>query len=308
MKPRPTGMLLGTSEANWGRSGVAATGLSQASATPMFDVELGQIFLRMRNLLGVSLWDMARRVGAEPTVIADLEAGALNALPPWPELTRLVDAYAAATGVDHQPILVRLLRTQISVGTHAAPHAAAYPVTITVSHPQTPARTMPPNAGFAAQAPIPETAFVPRTEGHRTSVSAVPTGVRRQMPVSRSRTQPALQVAHVGGVSLARSALNQVTRALVSTWLGLQRFLLQRVTAMAGLLFFVPVVLLMLAWLFPALLYAAVNPLPSLVAAPLKLGTDFLVSTLAPSREGLIWIDVGDPRLRKSDRLPERVR
>lgn len=298
--------MLDAAAASWGGDGVGVTGLSPASATPSFDAELGQIFIRMRNLLGISLWDMARRVGAEPTVIADLEAGALNALPPWPELTRLVDAYAAAAGVDHQPILARLLRTQIPVGASTAAGAAQFPKTITVNHPQPAPRAALTYAGMSA-APIPDTAFVTRTETPRTEVSIVPTAARRTMPGQRAQAHTPARAVNAEFVPSSGSPRIEVPRALGSTWRGFKRFARRQLT-MTGVLIFLPSLLLVLAWQVPATLYAILSPLPPVVANPLKLGTDFLVTTLAPSREGLTWIDIGDPRLRKSDRLPDRAR
>ena len=42
---------------SWGNDGLRT--FNAAPQTPLFDPELGQIFIKMRTLLGVSLWDMA---------------------------------------------------------------------------------------------------------------------------------------------------------------------------------------------------------------------------------------------------------
>ena len=55
---------------------------------------------------------------------------------------------------------------------------------------------------------------------------------------------------------------------------------------------------------FPLVLYATVAPFPSVIATPLRGAIDHAVMFLAPVREGLAWIDIGDPRARKADRLP----
>lgn len=297
-----------------------------APQTPLFDIELGQIFLKMRTLLGVSLWDMARAVGGEPTVIANLEAGAIEALPPWPELTRLIYAYAALTGVDPQPILARLVQSQPAQPT-VAPPAAHYGDDY----------AMRVAAGWDAYAR--ENALRPNEPPHRSGMSANmqvdPAEFRRLAPpqplrptqeaaVTRSERAPeatqvrsggpraassarvAVQTATVAGdtkAATSRSGSSGLRRAAMSTGRGLARALRRRVGL--GMVLVLPLLVVGSARFFPALLYDVVNPLPGVVMRPLRRGVDQLVVTFAPSREGLIWIDVGDPRLRKSDKLRE---
>ncbi len=293
-------MMIGDA-AGWRAPGTAVSGFSPQPSLPLFDTELGQIFLRMRTLLGISLWDMARLVSAEPTVIADLEAGALSALPPWPELARLVDAYAAQTGINPQPIYARLMRTLGGTPrAPAQPHAGAQR-TITL-------QPMGRSPTYDAQAaPIPASAFVAAADGPQTEVSQVPTGARRAMPGGRSVLQAPALAAHAEIVTTRRGVGQRLKRGAHSTWRGLGRALRQR---LLGLIVLVglPVLVLLTARLFPAALYGLLSPLPAVLAAPLKMGADQLVGVLAPQHDGLSWIDIGDPRLRKADRLPERAR
>jgi len=65
---------------------------------------------------------------------------------------------------------------------------------------------------------------------------------------------------------------------------------------------------LYLAATVPAPFYRALALLPPNVAEPVRAGLDALVLYSAPRRDGLRWIDVGDPRLRKVDKLPTRQR
>ena len=53
----------------------------------------------------------------------------------------------------------------------------------------------------------------------------------------------------------------------------------------------------------PDLVYAAVAVLPEGVKSPLRGGFDALVQTMAPVREGLRWVELWDPQLRKADKL-----
>jgi DNA-binding XRE family transcriptional regulator len=68
-----------------------------------------------------------------------------------------------------------------------------------------------------------------------------------------------------------------------------------------------PLVLVVLAFYAvqaaPAPIYRAVGMLPGPVAGPARVGVDNLVLYSAPRRDGLRWIDVGDPQLRKVDKL-----
>lgn len=63
---------------------------------------------------------------------------------------------------------------------------------------------------------------------------------------------------------------------------------------------------LFLAQSAPGPLYSGLALLPDPVAYPVRAGLDALVQTMAPVRDGMSWVDVGDPQLRKSDKLPTR--
>jgi transcriptional regulator with XRE-family HTH domain len=52
----------------------------------------------------------------------------------------------------------------------------------------------------------------------------------------------------------------------------------------------------------PQPLYYAIGFLPAPVAKPIRAGLDYVVHLGAPSRDGLKWIELSDPRLRKADK------
>lgn len=56
----------------------------------------------------------------------------------------------------------------------------------------------------------------------------------------------------------------------------------------------------------PGPLYLSLSLLPKQVVTPVRSGVDALVLAMAPAKDGLRWIDVGDPQLRKSDKLLTR--
>lgn len=58
----------------------------------------------------------------------------------------------------------------------------------------------------------------------------------------------------------------------------------------------------------PAVGYRVIRQLPASWAEPAKNGLDAIVLYSAPHREGLKWIDVGNPRLRRGDKLQTKVR
>ena len=58
----------------------------------------------------------------------------------------------------------------------------------------------------------------------------------------------------------------------------------------------------------PGPMYRGIGMLPSLIATPVRAGLDHIVVLTAPKREGLKWIEVGDPRLRKADKLQTSTR
>lgn len=59
-----------------------------------------------------------------------------------------------------------------------------------------------------------------------------------------------------------------------------------------------------LAQVMPAPVYRALGLLPGGLGTSARAGLDYVTLLTAPRREGLTWIDVGDPRLRKADKLP----
>ena len=53
-------------------------------------------------------------------------------------------------------------------------------------------------------------------------------------------------------------------------------------------------------------MYRAIALLPDPARPAVRAGFDYVVDITAPRREGLRWIEVSDPRLRKADKLQPR--
>ena len=66
--------------------------------------------------------------------------------------------------------------------------------------------------------------------------------------------------------------------------------------------------LVYLAHAAPKPMFSAISLLPDPAGTALRGGLDYLVLVTAPRREGLRWIEVGDPRLRKADKLQTTTR
>jgi hypothetical protein len=62
-------------------------------------------------------------------------------------------------------------------------------------------------------------------------------------------------------------------------------------------------VLLCLLQVAPVPVYRTIAILPNLLQKPLRAGLDQLMLLTAPHRDGLIWVDISDPRARKADKL-----
>ncbi len=65
-------------------------------------------------------------------------------------------------------------------------------------------------------------------------------------------------------------------------------------------------VIVALAWWAqssPRAMYNLAHAMPAALQSPMLASANFLVMRVAPSRDGLRWIDVDDPRVRKADKL-----
>jgi transcriptional regulator with XRE-family HTH domain len=58
----------------------------------------------------------------------------------------------------------------------------------------------------------------------------------------------------------------------------------------------------------PRAMYNLANAMPSALQTPMLASANFLMMRVAPSRDGLRWIDVDDPRVRKGDKLRQANR
>lgn len=75
-------------------------------------MSVGAMFVELRRALQLSLADVASLLGTRIDVIAALEAGDVERLPPWPETARIVSGFTGLAGIDPRPVL-GVLRAEI---------------------------------------------------------------------------------------------------------------------------------------------------------------------------------------------------
>lgn len=293
------------------RSGDAASAAA-AIGRLAGDERLAAIFKQMREIAGMSQSEMARRLGTDVSTLLDFESGSVSALPPWPETVRIVDRYAELSQIDPSPILSRLLQLQPTVTEANAPR----PVVPTRPQPRAPVQALPGNRETR-----PQTRLAPTSA--RPTVSIPPAPERRAYDVRNPSTaatgamaapaEPAQEAIPVGfdsrsreretTVRTARQSLAAASGAEDPAASAARRRRRQRRTALvaAPLL---TVVLLFAGMMFaPRPFYRVTKYLPSAVAMPVLAMLDAAVTQTATVKDGLRWIELGDPRLRKGDRL-----
>jgi hypothetical protein len=94
------------------RSAFAPTSHSNTAATtraaPRHDPEIARLFSELRHYLGLPIPQVAQHIATHPGIIAALEAGRIDMLPPWSETARIVTAYITLAHLDPRPALDRL--------------------------------------------------------------------------------------------------------------------------------------------------------------------------------------------------------
>src|SRR5215468_12248558 len=73
-----------------------------------YDAEVAELFRDLRAATTLSEMDLAARLGTRADVVQALEQGAIFALPPWAETSRVVKAYGGLLNLDVQPLLRRI--------------------------------------------------------------------------------------------------------------------------------------------------------------------------------------------------------
>ena len=154
------------------------------------DEQLAIIFKEMRRAAGVSKEQMAGRLATSVETIAELESGAVLALPEWSELKRIVTAYTAQLGLDARPVL-RRLKAQI---VEEEPLVTSPAATAGPPPPPPPAPPAPANAPLHGALPMPPAAAAAaqaRTAPPQPPAQSPPPQSPRAAPAARANSQAA---------------------------------------------------------------------------------------------------------------------
>lgn len=245
--------------------------------------EVAQLFRGLRTVLKLTLEGAADRLSTDARIIAALEAGSIDALPHWPETQRLVCAYTDLAGCDPAPVLA-VLRAEIDRRSEILRTALVDVQHETAGSPATVLANLDKPVNIEAQSQ--EHASGPRWRKGR---GGRPVPVGRQL--EGSETAARSQKSGAGLAGLARPIAYGAS--VVTASRGVRLGLIGSALAL-GLVF---------ALCQPGLINVMSSRLPDPLAQKLRSVHDYLLLRIAPEREGLRWIEVDDPRARRTDKL-----
>ncbi len=225
--------------------------------------EVARFFQELRSALQLSPVQAAQALSTRVDIVAALEAGRVSALPPWPETCRIVRTYAGFAALDPRPVLYSL--EQIFVAMPRAPVPAAA------------RRVRLPNFGKGAPL-LKAFSYAGRGaafkamggDGGRAALKALGGGGRRAAAAARNVRDVVNEHAGRPGMALFTVTIGVAMVVLITQ---------------------------------TAVLEAAVSQLPPSMKRIVRGAQNYMIVQFAPVRDGLRWIDVPDPRTRRSDKL-----
>ena len=226
--------------------------------------EVAHFFHELRLALQLSPMQAAHALSTRVDIVAALEAGTVSALPPWPETCRIVRTYAGYAGLDPRPVLYSLEQIFGAVPRAPVPAPPRRPRLPNLTRGGAPLlRALRGGGGGAALKAI-------GGDGGRAALKALGGGGRRAAAAARN-------VRDVVNEHAGRPGM-----ALFAVTMGVAMILLITQTAV---------------------LEAAVSQLPPSMKRIVRGAQNYVIVQFAPVRDGLRWIDVPDPRTRRSDKL-----
>ena len=228
------------------------------------DPEIARLFSDLRNYLGLPIPQIAQHIATHPGVIAALEAGRIDLLPPWSETARIVSAYVALARLDPRPALDRL---SILMGV-SIPATQYYspPSHETAAHPQIPDEAATPVARILGRL---------SDAANRAREQAATPGILAEWAAHLSET--------AGGLTSSVRAMRAPVRWVAAAAIAL---ILLGSAAPSGVL------------------QASVNGISQPMSGLWKKLSGQAAGVRVIVRDGLKWIEADDPRERRSDKLP----
>lgn len=283
----------------------SGTGMSVGGPGPSSALaEAAQLFAGLRTVLNLTLEGAADLLATEPNVISALENGKLDALPPWPETQRLVEAYTGLAGCDPGPVLAVLMP---EIDRLASNQSIARPI-------HNPPHTAPQvNRDPHGEVPMYREIAHPAVVRHQGATDLIaspemqPAGPRWRK--GRGGRPVPIGSQHEGSDADARPRMRYTLR-LPTKLPNLTRALARILSVVAasrgvrlGLVGSGLALALLLALCQPRFVNLVSSRLPDPMARGLRSVHDYLLIRFAPEREGLRWIEVSDPRARRTDKL-----
>jgi hypothetical protein len=160
-----------------------------------YDAEVAELFRDLRAATALSEMDLAARLGTRADVVQALEQGAIYALPPWAETSRVVKAYGGLLNLDVQPLLRRIY-AQLEAGIVELQPRQMPDVPMMTPPSDADYTFAPSNAGGAPNpldiqwTPSPQPAPSPPPQPQRSAWANPQTGGQPQAPWQSPQPQP----------------------------------------------------------------------------------------------------------------------
>ena len=247
---------------------------SRSLATlPETYVQTATFFIALREYLDLSRDQIARQLATHPNVIFALETSDFGALPPWPQTRKLVAEYAALARIDPTPALTCL----------------EYCLAVT------PADVATPSSREASERAWPQAALASQSAVH--PVTYQPRATPVALP-NRFVTSDAIDpVDHEADDDEHEPESPSRWRSALAG-LSPRSWPIVRIAAV--------MIVLSVAGLFTqaSTLQAAMARLPAPLNQLMRTAQDAVLVRTSAKFEGMPWINVADPRSRRSDKLP----
>lgn len=235
---------------------------------------IARLFLDLRAALRATPQQLALHLQTAPNTLLALEGGDFERLPAWSETARIVIAYTALAGIDGRPVLAAIADT-IQRSSHVL--------------------ELPPPAPHREPAPDLANQLLVHEISPVSQPAIAPNRAEPPTPPVEARSQP---TGSMGRLFAAGSALANGAKLFPAGALQQVRERPQR--ALYAVSLPLGIVLLMLN---TSALEAAFSNVPRPVARVAQDVRSYFQVQFAPVREGLRWIEVDDPRRRRSDKL-----
>jgi hypothetical protein len=260
----------------------ALSALRRQVPQPSVDERVGRFFRDARAYSRLSLEQLARQLGTSPRAIQCLEAGAVGSFPSWTEIHRIVHGYAALAQFDPRPLLEHIYVVMERAGSLAA-----------AGHAQPAAASQRPHRGHS---PAPAARSIAAPVQSVAAATAAALALAQSSPVVSRSTAAALTPATMATAAPMPRRSDRSRRRFVRR-VGRGIVAICAVVTVLGTAYWA-------CHARPGPVMAVVNLLPAPVARKVRAGMDKVVYLTAPRRGGLRWIDVENPRTRKTDKLP----